>query len=162
MSLRILPRVSQVARSFNIRGYKVLYTAHVRSTGGRDGAAKSVQSDGHIDIKLRKPKSMGGNGEGTNPEELFAAGYSACFLGAMGVAAKNLKLDLPKDTSVTADVDLGVHDDKKLGIRVKLSPNLPGLSQKDAEAIVQEAHTICPYSHATRNNVEVTFSTTNN
>jgi osmotically inducible protein OsmC len=78
----------------------------------------------------------------------------------MELAAKNLKKSLPQGTSVTADVDLGVHDDKKLGIRVKLSPNLPGISQSDAEEIVKVAHTICPYSHATRNNVDVTFNTT--
>jgi lipoyl-dependent peroxiredoxin len=131
----------------SMRAYSVMYTASCTSTGGRDGHAKCDDNPSHLDVKLTKPKEMGGSGgDGTNPEELFAAGYSGCFLGAMGLAAKNLKKTLPKSTTVTAAVSLGKHDNGNLGLKVTLKAKLPGANQADADAIVKEAHKICPYS----------------
>ncbi|CAF0802152.1 unnamed protein product, partial [Didymodactylos carnosus] len=144
----------------HVRHYQKMYTAHVTSTGGRDGSSKSDDKAGSLNVKLSRPKEMGGNGNGTNPEELFAAGYSGCFLGAMGLAAKNLKKTLPSSTTVSAAVTLGKHNNGNLGLQVELTAKLPGASQADADAIVKEAHTICPYSHATRNNVEVKLNAT--
>lgn len=136
-------------QSFNgpMRAYSVMYTANCTATGGRDGRAVCDDKPAHLDVKLVKPKELGGSGgEGTNPEELFAAGYSACFLGAMGLAAKNLKKNLPSSTSVKAAVNLGKHDNGNLGLKVQLTAKLPGATQADADAIVKAAHQICPYS----------------
>ncbi|CAF1143181.1 unnamed protein product [Adineta ricciae] len=147
--------------SGSIRTYSVLYTARCTSTGGRDGQAKCDDNPSHLNVKLTKPKELGGSGgDGTNPEELFAAGYSACFLGAMGLAAKNLKKNLPSSTTVSAAVSIGKHTNGNLGLKVDLTAKLPGASQADADAIVKAAHQICPYSHATRNNVDVAIKAT--
>lgn len=135
---------------------KVLYRAKATATGGRDGRAKS--SDGVLDIKLTTPKELGGAGaEGTNPEQLFAAGYSACFIGAMKFVAGQQKLQLPADTQVTGQVGIGPIP-SGFGIEVELSISIPGMARADAEALVQKAHIVCPYSNATRNNIDVTLT----
>lgn len=135
---------------------KVVYTAHATSTGGREGSSKS--SDNVLDVKLTTPKEMGGSGAtGTNPEQLFAAGYSACFLGAMKHVAMKQKLELPADTSIKADVGIGPIPDG-FGIQVALNITVPGMDHAAAEKLVQEAHVVCPYSNATRGNVEVTLN----
>jgi lipoyl-dependent peroxiredoxin len=128
---------------------KVLYTAQTHTTGGRDGASRS--SDGRLDVKLSSP---GTAGAGTNPEQLFAAGWSACFLGAMGVAASKMKVALPADRAVDAEVDLGLADGGYL-LRARLHVSLSGLDRAVAQEIVNAAHQICPYSKATRGNIEV-------
>ncbi|VTT97104.1 peroxiredoxin : Peroxiredoxin, Ohr subfamily OS=Caulobacter sp. AP07 GN=PMI01_00540 PE=4 SV=1: OsmC [Gemmataceae bacterium] len=128
---------------------KVLYTAKTHTTGGRDGAARS--SDGRLEVKLTSP---GASRTGTNPEQLFAAGWSACYLGAMGVAAQKLKVTLPADRAVDAEVDLGTNDGGFV-LRARLNVSLPGLDPETARAIVDAAHQICPYSKATRGNIEV-------
>lgn len=128
---------------------KVLYTAHTHTTGGRDGASRS--SDGRLDIKLSSP---GAPGNGTNPEQLFAAGWSACFLGAMGLAARKLKVTLPPDAAVDAEVDLGTNENGYL-LRARLNVSLPGLNREVARAIADQAHQTCPYSKATRGNIDV-------
>lgn len=131
---------------------KVLYTAKTHTTGGRDGASQS--SDGRLDVKLSSP---GGPGNGTNPEQLFAAGWSACFIGAMGVAAGQMKVALPKDRAVDAEIDLGTTGEAYL-LRARLNVSLPGLDQEVAQSIVDAAHQICPYSKATRGNIDVTIN----
>lgn len=128
---------------------KVLYTAKTHTTGGRDGASQS--SDGRLEVKLSSP---GAAGNGTNPEQLFAAGWSACFLGAMGVAAARLKVALPSDRAVDAEVDLGTTDGEYL-LRARLNVRLPGIERAVAQSIVDAAHQICPYSKATRGNIDV-------
>jgi len=134
----------------------VLYRAEAKATGGRDGRA--VSSDGVLDIKLSTPKSLGGaGGDGTNPEQLFAAGYSACFIGAMKFVTAQRKQVLPADTTVTGRVGIG-QIPAGFGIEVELQIHVPGFSQADAEALVQAAHGVCPYSNATRNNIDVTLT----
>ncbi len=128
---------------------KVLYTAKTHTTGGRDGAARS--SDGRLDVKLSSPGTTGG---GTNPEQLFAAGWSACFLSAMGLAAGKMKVTLPSDRAVDAEVDLGTTDGEYL-LRARLNVSLPGLERGVAQALVDAAHRTCPYSKATRGNIDV-------
>lgn len=135
---------------------KVLYRSKATATGGRDGRATS--SDNVLDIKLTTPKELGGaGGDGTNPEQLFAAGYSACFLGAMKFVAAQQKLQLPADTQVTGQVGIGPIP-TGFGIEVELTISIPGLPRADAEALVQKAHIVCPYSNATRNNIDVTLT----
>jgi lipoyl-dependent peroxiredoxin len=131
---------------------KVLYTAKTHTTGGRDGASRT--SDGRLDVKLSSP---GTAGAGTNPEQLFAAGWSACFIGAMGLAAGKLKVKLPADTAVDAEVDLGTNDTGYL-LRARLNVSLPGLEADVARAIVDTAHQTCPYSKATRGNIDVAIN----
>lgn len=128
---------------------KVLYTAQTHTTGGRDGASRS--SDGRLDVKLSSPGTSGG---GTNPEQLFATGWSACFLGAMGVAAGKLKVSLPADRAIDAEVDLGTNEGGYV-LRARLNVSLPGLDRDVARAVVDAAHQICPYSKATRGNIDV-------
>jgi Ohr subfamily peroxiredoxin len=128
---------------------KVLYTAKTRTTGGRDGAARS--SDGRLDTKLTSP---GAAGEGTNPEQLFAAGWSACFIGAMGLAARKLNVALPADLAVDAEVDLGTTDGAYF-LQARLNVSLPGVDRDVARALVEAAHQTCPYSKATRGNINV-------
>ena len=128
---------------------KVLYTAKAHTTGGRDGASRT--SDGRLDVALSSP---GGPGTGTNPEQLFAVGWSACFIGAMGVAAREQKVRLPAETAIDAEVDLGVTDGGYL-LRARLNVSVPGLDREVARAIVDAAHQICPYSKATRGNIDV-------
>jgi Ohr subfamily peroxiredoxin len=135
---------------------KVLYRSKATATGGRDGRATS--SDHVLDIKLTTPKELGGaGGDGTNPEQLFAAGYSACFLGAMKFVAAQQKLQLPADTQVTGQVGIGPIP-TGFGIEVELTISIPGLPRADAEALVQKAHIVCPYSNATRGNIDVTLT----
>ena len=126
---------------------KVLYTAKVHTTGGRDGA--SVSSDKRLDIKHSSP---GGPGIGTNPEQLFAAGWSACFIGAIGVVASRMKVSVPKDVAVDAEVDLGTAGNDYF-IQARLSVSLPGMDRETAQAVVDAAHQACPYSKATRGNI---------
>ena len=135
---------------------KVLYTAHATSTGGREGTSKS--SDGVLDLKLTTPKELGGAGNvGTNPEQLFAAGYSACFIGAMKFVAGQQKITLPADTSIKADVGIGPIP-AGFGIQVALTVTVPGMERDAAEKLVHAAHQVCPYSNATRGNIEVTLA----
>ncbi|OAJ54128.1 peroxiredoxin [Paraburkholderia ginsengiterrae] len=130
----------------------VLYTAKTHTTGGREGAARS--SDGRLDITLTPP---GGAGAGTNPEQLFAAGWSACFIGAMGKAARALNVSLPADTSVDAEVDLGTTDGAFF-LQARLNVSLPGLAHDVAQAVVDKAHQTCPYSKATRGNINAVIT----
>jgi Ohr subfamily peroxiredoxin len=133
---------------------KVLYTAHASATGGREGHAAS--DDGKVDVKLSTPKEMGGSGgEGTNPEQLFAAGYSACFLGAVKFVASKTKTTIPADAKVSADVGIG-QIPTGFGIQVVLTVSLPGVARDQAQSIVDQAHIVCPYSNATRGNIDVT------
>jgi Ohr subfamily peroxiredoxin len=137
---------------------KIVYTASATVHGGREGHVKS--SDGLLDLDLRLPKEMGGAGGGSNPEQLFAAGYAACFEGATRFVAGQRKIAL-KDVSVTAEVGIGPREPTGFGIAVKLQVNLPGLDQALAQELVDTAHNdICPYSHATRGNVDVQISVT--
>jgi osmotically inducible protein OsmC len=132
---------------------KVLYTAHAKATGGRDGRA--VSSDGILDVKLVRPRELGGSGSpGTNPEQLFAAGYAACFTGAMKFVAARDKVDLPGELSIAASVGIGAIPDG-FGIEATLKISVPGWPLADAESLVQKAHVVCPYSNATRGNIDV-------
>jgi osmotically inducible protein OsmC len=131
---------------------KVLYTAKTHTTGGRDGASRS--SDGRLEIKLSSP---GTSGTGTNPEQLFAAGWSACFEGAMGIAARKMKVALPAELSIDAEVDLGMTADAYF-IQARMKVNLPGLDRQVAQAVVDAAHETCPYSKVTRGNINVVFA----
>ncbi|WP_292910708.1 organic hydroperoxide resistance protein [Niveispirillum sp.] len=132
---------------------KVLYTANVTSTGGRDGRATS--DDGLLDVKLAPPKELGGAGGATNPEQLFAAGYTACFIGAMKFVGGRDKIAVPANVSVTANVSIGPREDEGFGLAVKLNVSLPGLDKEVAEDLVARAHKVCPYSHATKGNISV-------
>ena len=129
---------------------KVLYTARIHTTGGRDGGA-SRTSDGRLEVKLSSP---GTAGTGTNPEQLFAAGWSACFLSAIKIAAHRMKVALPADVAVDAEVDLGT-DHAGYGIAARLNVNLPGIEHEVAERLADAAHELCPYSRATHGNIEV-------
>jgi lipoyl-dependent peroxiredoxin len=132
---------------------KVLYTAHAKATGGRDGRA--VTSDGVLDVKLVKPRELGGSGgPGTNPEQLFAAGYAACFIGAMKFVASRDKINIPGELSIAASVGIGAIA-SGFGIEVTLKISAPGMSHSDTESLVQKAHLVCPYSNATRGNIDV-------
>jgi len=128
---------------------KVLYTAKARTTGGRDGASRT--DDGRLDIKL-SPPGMGGSG--TNPEQLFAAGYSACFIGALKAVAGKTKVALPSDLAIDAEVDLGPVANA-YGIAVRMNVSLPGMDRAAAQALIDAAHKVCPYSNATRGNIDV-------
>jgi len=131
-----------------------LYTTRATSTGGRDG--RSRVEDGKLAFTLSTPKALGGaGGDGTNPEQLFAAGYSACFIGAMKVAGQQLTIRVPAETQVTAHVGIGPRSEGGFGITAELEITLPGLERDEAERLVSAAHQICPYSNATRGNVDV-------
>jgi osmotically inducible protein OsmC len=135
---------------------KVLYTATATSTGGRDGRATS--SDNSFELNLTTPKELGGNGaHGTNPEQLFAAGYSACFIGALKFVAGAEKVKLPNDVSITGNVGIG-QIPAGFGIQVELKISLPGVERSVAESLVNKAHQVCPYSNATRGNIDVTLT----
>ena len=135
---------------------KVLYTATATATGGREGNAKS--SDGVLEVKLSTPKELGGaGGPGTNPEQLFAAGYSACFIGAMKAVAAKQKISIPADVSITGSVGIGPIP-TGFSIQVELKISLPGMARDAAEALVHAAHQVCPYSNATRGNIDVTLT----
>ena len=132
---------------------KILYQAQATATGGRDG--KAASDDGQLSVNLTTPRELGGaGGEGTNPEQLFAAGYSACFQGALTLVAGKAKVNLPEETTITGQVGIGPEGDG-FGIAVTLHIHLPGLEQQQAEELVHKAHQVCPYSNATRNNVPV-------
>jgi Ohr subfamily peroxiredoxin len=138
---------------------KALYTAHATSTGGRTGSTES--SDGAIKLALVTPKELGGaGGAGTNPEQLFAAGYSACFIGALKAVAARQKLALPAEVSIDASVSIGPMTGKPgaFGIAVAMTIQLPGLERAAAEALVATAHEVCPYSNATRGNIDVALT----
>ena len=134
---------------------KAVYTAKAKATGGRDGRATS--SDEILDVKLAVPKEMGGAGGGTNPEQLFAAGYSACFLGAMKFVAGRDKLNISKDAFIEGEVGIGPIP-TGFGIEVKLNIHLEGRDQAEAQKLVDAAHIVCPYSNATRGNINVTLN----
>ena len=134
---------------------KVVYKAHASSTGGRDGTTRS--SDGLLDVKLSVPKEMGGAGGGVNPEQLFAAGYSACFIGALKYVAGQEKVTLPVDTSIDATVGIG-QIPNGFGIEVQLLVKMPGMDPAVAREMVDKAHQVCPYSNATRGNIEVVIT----
>ena len=134
---------------------KVVYTAHAFATGGRDGHAKS--SDGLLDVKLGTPKEMGGAGGAVNPEQLFAAGYSACFLGAMKFVGGRDKIAVPADTQIDGHVGIGPIPNG-FGVQVELKIALPGMDKAAAQDLVNRAHIVCPYSNATRGNVDVTLT----
>jgi Ohr subfamily peroxiredoxin len=132
----------------------VKYTTKATATGGRDGHARS--EDGVLDVALSTPKELGGaGGEGANPEQLFAAGSSACFIGALKAAGAQLKVKVPADTKVTATVGIGPRSQGGFGITTDLVVDLPGLERDEAQKLVDAAHQICPYSNATRGNVDV-------
>lgn len=131
---------------------EALYTATVTSTGGREGRAQS--DDGLLDVKLAPPKELGGPGGATNPEQLFAAGYSACFLGALKHVASEASVKLPSDVKLTANVDIGKREGG-FQIAVDLHVYLPGMATDQAETLVDKANEVCPYSHATKGNIDV-------
>ena len=131
---------------------KVLYTAHAHTTGGRDGASRT--DDGRLDVKLSSP---GTSGTGTNPEQLFAAGYSACFIGALKAVGGMKKIAIPQDVAVDAEVDLGPIP-SGYGIAVRMTVHLPGMDRAAAQALVDAAHQVCPYSNATRGNIDMTLT----
>lgn len=138
-------------------GIEVIYTAESTATGGgRDGHVKS--SDNRIDLDTRPPKEAGGSGEGTNPEQLFSAGYAACFLSALQLVARSEKVALDTASGITAQVALGKDADGGYGINANLIGYLPGLSRDEAEDLMHKAHQVCPYSKATRGNIDVTLS----
>jgi Ohr subfamily peroxiredoxin len=138
---------------------QALYTATSTSTGGRAGTTKS--SDGRLSLNLSTPKALGGDdGPGTNPEQLFASGYSACFIGAMKAVAAKQKINLPADVSNTAEVAIGPMTGKPgaFSITVAMKISIPGMNKAEAEALVKAAHEVCPYSNATRGNLDVTLT----
>ncbi|MGJ7037211.1 Ohr subfamily peroxiredoxin [Shinella sp. BE166] len=131
---------------------KVLYTGRTHTTGGRDGAARS--DDTQLDVRLSPP---GSGKPGTNPEQLFAAGWSACFIGALGLAAAKRKIRLPAETAIDAEVDLGTAGDAYF-LQARLNVSLPGIEPDVARALIDEAHQTCPYSKATRGNIDVVLA----
>ena len=136
---------------------KVLYRTSASATGGRDGHAET--KDGSFKVNLSTPKELGGaGGAGNNPEQLFASGYSACFLGAMKFVASQGGPKVPADTTVTANVGIGPRSEGGFGLEVALEISLPGVPKAEAEALVEKAHQVCPYSNATRNNIDVKLS----
>jgi lipoyl-dependent peroxiredoxin len=138
---------------------KALYTAHATSTGGRTGTTES--SDGALKLPLATPKELGGaGGAGTNPEQLFAAGYSACFIGAMKAVAARQKIALPAEVSIKSEVSIGPMTGKEgaFGIAVKMAVSVPGMDRAAAESLVAAAHEVCPYSNATRGNIDVVLT----
>lgn len=134
---------------------KTLYTAHGSATGGREGQAAT--DTGNVKLVLNTPKELGGGGgEGTNPEQLFAMGYSACFLGALKFVAGKEKVKIPEDAKVSADIGIGPRDDGQgFGITARLTVSVPGLDKAAVEDLVKKAHVVCPYSHATKGNIPV-------
>ena len=134
----------------------VLYTAHATATGGREG--KAVSSDQALDVKLSTPRELGGaGGEGTNPEQLFAAGYSACFIGAMKAVSAREKIKLPAEPTIEGSVGIG-QIPGGFGLAVELKIAVPGMQREELQALVEQAHQVCPYSNATRGNIDVTLT----
>ncbi len=138
---------------------KPLYTAHATATGGRNGQVKS--SDNILELEIRSPKELGGSGGATNPEQLFAAGYAACFDNALNLVIRQARLKTGT-TSVAASVTLGALETGGYGLSAELTVNIPGVEQDAAEQLVQQAHQVCPYSNATRNNIPVILNVTTN
>ncbi|GLQ37442.1 organic hydroperoxide resistance protein [Rhizobium albus] len=136
----------------------VLYRTQATATGGRDG--RSATKDGAVDVKLVTPKELGGaGGDGVNPEQLFATGYAACFLGALKFVASKEKVPVPADANVTADVGIGPRaDEGGFGLDVALTVSLPGVEDAVADDLIAKAHVVCPYSHATRGNISVSVN----
>jgi lipoyl-dependent peroxiredoxin len=135
----------------------VLYRTSARATGGRDGHSATL--DGAVDVKLSTPKELGGAGAaGVNPEQLFATGYAACFLGAMKFVASQGGPKVPAETTVTSTVGIGPRSEGGFGLEIALAIALPGVERAAAEALVAKAHEVCPYSNATRNNIDVKLS----
>ena len=135
----------------------IIYTAKATATGGREG--RTTSSDQHLDVQLSTPKELGGaGGAGTNPEQLFAAGYSACFLSAMKFVSTQLKIAVPADATVSATVGIGPNDKGGFGLAVDLLVNVPGLDKAAAQTLIDKALEVCPYSNATRSNIDVTLS----
>ena len=135
----------------------VIYKTSATATGGRDGAARS--DDGSVDVHLVVPKEMGGpGGDGANPEKLFAAGYAACFLGAMKAISGKVGVKVPADATVSAQVGFGPREEGGFGITADLTATLPGVDKADAEKLMHAAHEVCPYSNATRGNLDVGLS----
>lgn len=135
---------------------EIAYTAHATATGGGRDKGHSKTDDGKVEVNLSTPKEMGGSGEGTNPEQLFAVGYSACFLGALRFVAGQQKVKLPDNTQVSADVGIGKRDDGEgFGLKIILTISVPELDSDTAQDLVDRAHIVCPYSHATKGNVDV-------
>ena len=133
---------------------EAIYTAESTATGGgRDGHVKS--SDGRLDLETRPPKALGGSGEGTNPEQLFSAGYAACFLSALRLVAGKARVKLPEATEVTVKIGIGRTAEGGFGLTGDILATLPGLEQNDADDLVHQAHRVCPYSNATRGNVDI-------
>ena len=139
----------------SIQSIDVVYTAVATAENGRDGRVSS--DDGKLDVVVNPPKEMGGSGAGTNPEQLFAAGYSACFQGALGVVARQEKADIAGST-VTAKVGFGKTAAGGFGLKVDISASIPNVDAETAKSLVVKAHQVCPYSNATRGNIEVTLS----
>lgn len=136
---------------------KVVYSTSATATGGRDGRATTA--DGALDVRLVVPKELGGpGGEGANPEQLFAAGYSACFLGALKFYAGQKKVKVPEEAKVTVTVGIGPREDAGFGLDVKIAVELPGIERSVAEDLVAGAHHVCPYSHATKGSLSITPS----
>lgn len=137
---------------------KIIYTAHAKATGGREGTASTP--DGKLNLKLDTPIEMGGKGDGANPEQMFAVGYSACFIGALKYVASSMKVALPASTEIDAQVSFGTRPAgaKGFNIEVAMAVKIPGMAREQAEALVHEAHQVCPYSNATRGNVDVHLS----
>lgn len=132
----------------------ILYSTRVKASGGRDGQATS--DDNRLEVKLNTPKELGGaGGDGTNPEQLMAAGYAACFLSALKYVALQSKTSLPEDTSVVADIGIGQNGRGGFDLAISLKVDLPGLPADQAKELIDKAHEVCPYSNATRNNVDV-------
>jgi osmotically inducible protein OsmC len=156
MNARKLPTFSRKG-FLSMSDVKVLYSTSARATGGRDGRAQSP--DGAFDLKLTTPKELGGaGGDGSNPEQLFAAGYAACFLNAMKYIVNHAGGKFPADAAVTAKVGIGPNGQGGFGLEVGLAISLPGYSEKDATELMNKAHHVCPYSNATRNNLNVQLS----
>lgn len=136
---------------------QILYIAKATATGGREGRA--VSSDEHLNVKLSSPKELGGaGGDGTNPEQLFAAGYSACFLSAMKFVATAMKIALPADAAVAAEVGIGPNGAGGFGLAAELKVSVPGMNPAAAKALIAKSHEVCPYSNATRGNIDVKIS----
>ena len=134
---------------------KAVYTAHGSATGGRDGKGRT--DDGKVDVTLSVPKEMGGTGNGTNPEQLFSVAYSACYLGALKFVAEKEKIKVSDAAKVSANVGVGERDDKQgFGLTVALQVSLPGIDKAKAEDLFKKAHVVCPYSNATKGNIQVT------
>lgn len=139
---------------------KTLYTTRVTAKGGRDGHVKS--ENGILELDVRTPKALGGKSDDfANPEMLFAAGYAACFDSALNLMISKSKTETG-ETTVTAEVSIGQIENGGFGLAVQLNVNVPGVSQEEAESLVEKAHQVCPYSNATRNNIDVTLNVTNN